>query len=70
MKNFIIGVLCLTLIWFGASLIRVENQRYALELEMCGTRSPENSLKRSQCLEEVETRTGPVAHLLYALDIL
>lgn len=69
-KNLIIAVLSLALLWFGASLIRVENQRYALELEMCGTLSPENSVKRFECLETIETRTGPFYHLLYGLGVL
>ena len=69
-KNLIIAALSLSLLWFGVSLIRVENQRYALELEMCGAWSPENSVKRAECLKQVETRTGPLAHLFYGLGIL
>ena len=69
-KNLVIGVLTLALVWFGASLVRVENERYALELEMCGTLSPENSTERSKCLDEVETRTGPLWHLVYGLGII
>jgi hypothetical protein len=69
-KNLVIVLLLGLLTWFGAALVHVENQRYALELEMCGAWKHETSLERSNCLENVETRTGPVAHLLYGLGIL
>tara|TARA_B100000949_G_C14008176_1_gene336114 strand:- start:233 stop:448 length:216 start_codon:yes stop_codon:yes gene_type:complete len=69
-KNVIIAILVAALIWFGFAIVRIENQRYALELEMCGKWSPENLIDRSECLEKVETRTGPIAHLLYGLRLL
>lgn len=69
-KNIIIAVLSLALVWFGTSLVRVENERYALELEMCGTWSPENSVKRTDCMKNVETRTGAIYHLIYGLGLL
>lgn len=69
-KNIIILALSLLLVWFGVSLVRVENQRYALLLESCGNWTPEDSVKRIECLENIETRTGPIYHLIYGLGLL
>lgn len=69
-KGLIIGLLILLLAWFATALIRVENERYALELEMCGELTPDMGMERARCLNEVETRTGQGWHLLYALGIL
>jgi hypothetical protein len=69
-KNTTIAVLIAALLWFGSAIIRLENQRYALELEMCGVWSPERSVERSQCLDNVRTRTSPIYNLLYGLKIL
>jgi hypothetical protein len=69
-KNSLVAVLLGLLLWFGTALVQVENERYALELEMWGAWSPETSLERTSCLDRVETRTGAIAHLVYALGIL
>ncbi len=69
-KNIIILTLSLLLVWFGVSLVRVENQRYALLLETCGSLTPDNLVTRMECLKNVETRTGPIYHLIYGLGLL
>jgi len=69
-KNLTIAALLGSLIWFGMALVQVENERYALELEMCGTLKVERTLERRRCLDEVETRTSASWHLIYALGIL
>ena len=69
-KNITIAILLGLLVWFGAAITRLENERYALELEMCGAWSPENSVDRSECLGKIETRTSPIWNLAYGLGIL
>lgn len=67
-KSRIAGVmvLCALLVWFGASLVRVENQRYALEVGLCGS-DPLKVLSRAECLKSVESRSGWWWHLMYGL---
>ncbi len=63
-------LLLVLLVWFGATIVRLENQNYAMLLGMCGEFSSENLqsvIERNSCLEEVETRTSPLWHLYYAL---
>ena len=65
-KNFIIGVLVLSVLVLGLALIRIENQRYALSLGMCPGPAavvPPDLV----CIAKVETRTGWWAHLFAAL---
>lgn len=51
-------------IWLAVALIKTENQRYALLLNMC----PDPVLHVDQaCLARIETRTGWWAHLYYGL---
>jgi hypothetical protein len=69
-KNVTIFVLAGLLVSFGVALIHVENQRYALELEVCGVWTPEKAIQRLDCLKDVETRTSPIWHLFYGLGIL
>ena len=72
-KNVVILLLSGMLIWFGAAVIRLENQRYALDLEVCGRIYPADArtlLARDKCLERVQTRTSQIYHLLYGLKIL
>ena len=51
-------------IWLSASLVRVENQRYALQVGMCRDAL---GMTDFNCLETVQTRTGWWWHLFYAL---
>lgn len=60
------AVLAGLLLWVSASLVRVENQRYALTVGMCAPRPP-HPVPDMACLERVETRTGWWGHLYHAL---
>lgn len=60
------AVLAVMLLWAGNSLIRVENQRYALTVGMCAPRPP-HPVPDMECLEHVETRTDWWWHLYYAM---
>ena len=51
-------------IWLGSSLVRVENERYALSVGMCWGKLGVADL---QCLSAVQTRTHWAWHLYYAL---
>lgn len=59
-------VLAILLVWVSASLIRVENQRYALTVGMCASPAP-LQVPDLACLKRVETRTGWWWHLYYAM---
>lgn len=54
------------LLWFSLSLVRVENQRYALQSGMCRSTTT-SSVADLKCLDAVETRTGWWWHLYHAL---
>jgi hypothetical protein len=72
-KNILIVVLLIVVVWFGSAIVRLENERYALSLDMCGTLKPEDVSKlseRQDCLRSVETRTGAMYHLLYGLKLI
>ncbi len=60
------AVLAALLLRVSASLVRVENQRYALTVGMCAPRHP-HPVPDMACLERVETRTGWWWHLYHAL---
>jgi len=61
------AVLAALLIWFGAALVRVENERYALATGLC--KYDATSMQMSTCLQHTSTRTGWWWHLYYALQI-
>ncbi len=67
-KARIVGLatLCGLLLWFGASLVRVENQRYALEVGLCKS-DPLKLAEGAKCLKAVESRNTWWWHLLHAL---
>lgn len=73
MKNLaIVGLLGL-LVWFGAAVVRLENIRYANDLDMCAVFDPTqvaSVTERWECLDEVQTRTNFAWHLLYGLKVL
>jgi hypothetical protein len=64
-KNVAIALLLVAVLYLGASLIKVENQRYALAVGLC--RDSKTGLTDNACLAKVETRTNPAWHLYYAL---
>ena len=73
MKNALILFLAALLVWFGLSLARVENQRYALWLGTCpqhDSAQPETLANREECLAEAQTRTNPLYNVAYGLGIL
>lgn len=57
-------------LWFGAAIVRLENQRYALSLDMCAGTTPAKLIRQHDCLARVQARTSPIYHLLYGLGIL
>lgn len=60
------ALLAVVLFWACASLVRVENQRYALTVGMCAPRPP-HPVPDMSCLEKVQARTGWWWHLYHAL---
>lgn len=64
----LIVVLSVVVFWLAFSLVRVENERYALQVGMC--RDQATGLTNTACLSSVQTRTSWLAHLAYGLGIL
>lgn len=66
----IIVLLVVIVIWFGATIVRLENYHYAVQVGMCGleTKSLEEASEREACLNTSQTRTSSFAHLWYALS--
>ena len=71
-KNIIIALLALLLVWFGAVLARVENERYALSLGMCPHYKVNGVELPGYDCQGVETRIQPswLWHILYATRLL
>lgn len=76
MKNpykITLTILILLLIWFGVTIIRLENAHYANLLGMCDkegviySSNPQALIERENCSLKIETRTSGVWHLYYAL---
>jgi len=67
MKNVLILVLTVLLIWESAALVRIENQRYAMLVGMCENKTDPRLPPDMNCLSNVQTRTHWVWHLYYAL---
>ena len=61
----------LVIVWLSSSLVRVENQRYAMSVGMCEDKvllvATQQTSWDFNCLRKVETRTSWVWHLFYAL---
>lgn len=53
------------IVWLSAALVRVENERYALQMGMCWNESLR--LPDLTCVEKSQTRTGWWWHLFHAL---
>jgi hypothetical protein len=65
-KNFVIAALIATCIVLCAVIVKIENQRYALQVGLCKDKS--NPLMVDmKCLANIETRTSWVWHLYYAI---
>ncbi len=63
-KNGLIAILTVTLLISLAVLVRVENERYALQIGMC--RDQATGLVNHSCITSVQTRTSALWHLFYA----
>lgn len=64
-ERFGLVVAVLLIVWLSTALVRVENERYAMQLGMCW-----NELLRLPdpvCIQKAETRTAWYWHLVYAL---
>lgn len=59
--SVVLAVLCLLL---GASLARVENERYALSLGMCRDKL---GIADASCLQKTQTRTHWFWHVFHAM---
>lgn len=70
MKSTVIVVLLALLVWFGASVVRLENARYATSLGMCDQYQGSKLYQRQRCLDGTQTRTSWVYNLLYGLRAL
>jgi len=67
MNDVVIALLVVALAFVSYRLAAVENQRYALELNMCP--SPHGLLLPDlKCLKTVQTRTSWVWNLYYGLS--
>jgi hypothetical protein len=69
MKGAVVSLIVLT-VFLSDRLVRVENQRYALEVGMCPLEI--NGIRMSgpspSCLEKVQTRISWFAHLYFAVS--
>jgi hypothetical protein len=65
-KNIIIGGLLAVTVFLGATVVRVENERYALLVGVCD-KAADKVKEQYECLQAVQTRTSPLWHLWYAL---
>lgn len=70
MKSGLIVVLLALLVWFGASIARLENARYAASLGMCDQYQGLTLGERAGCLGRTKTRTSWVYNLLYGLRVI
>lgn len=67
----VIVFLLILLFWFGSAIIRLENYHYATQVGFCAEFSElENLIQKDYCLNQVQTRTNPLWHLLHGLNIL
>lgn len=69
-ERVIIILLLALLIWFGMSIVRLENYHYAVQVGFCEEYSgPEKLPQKSRCLDETRTRTSSFYNLIYGLKI-
>jgi hypothetical protein len=59
-------VAVLLIAWLSAALVRVENERYALQLGMCW--NEQLKLPDITCIQKAHTRVSWYGHLFYALN--
>ena len=73
-EHYIILILLVFLIWFGMTIVRLENFRYGAVVGSCSSAEyehydPEQRIEWYRCLHENTTRTSPLWNLLYGLEI-
>jgi hypothetical protein len=70
-KNVIIFIFAAMLVWFGTTIVRLENYYFASQMGYCQEyKIPLESRARNKCLNEKQTRTNPIWHLLHGLRIV
>ncbi len=75
-ERVIIVILLILLIWFGVSIARLENFHYAVQVGFCDNPIENQkdafrkTMAKEKCLNETQTRTSPLWHLLYGLKVL
>lgn len=72
--------LAIALIWFGVTIVRLENQNYAMLLAIGGVDKSclrpgpvpggSDPVFLGECLNRKETRTSPFWHLAYGLRLI
>ena len=67
-KNVIIVGLVAVVFYMAGALVRIENERYALIVNMCQNKVNPALPRDLECLKTVETRTHWLWHLFYALQ--
>jgi len=66
MKNQLpLAIAIAIIIWLCVTLVRVENQRYAMQVGMC--QNVTLGLTDLECIKKTQTRNGWWWHLFYAL---
>lgn len=70
MRNMLIVVLLGLLFWFGSVIVRLENYHYASFLGMCEQYPAHRPIERGRCFDNTQSRTSPLWHLAYALDLM
>ncbi len=72
MKKYkaVVLIQLIVIVWAVFTIIRLENERYALEIGMCPPMSTPKYLSNPNCLKTIQTRTSPLWHLAYALGVL
>ena len=74
MKNVVIVVLLLLVLWLSATVVRLENFHYATLIGYCSEPSKTDGklalypLERYECLKSKETRSSALWHLFYVLS--
>jgi hypothetical protein len=63
-----ITVLIAVIIYLSFHIIRLESYHYAAQIGFCS--DVIELVEKDKCLDQTETRTSPIYHLLYGLEIL
>lgn len=69
-EKIIIAVLGLLIVWFGATIVRLENYHYAVQVGFCQEYRLPDRGEHEACLNGKETRTSWVFNLFYGLGVL